>query len=114
MLLLEEMKNQQFDLHMDGTKRGSQKIVGHQITLKNGKQMSMGFSALDRETADSLIDTYDDELDARDVSQDNRRGNRHCRERTVPPYGIDHDRQSSHYEMCWKEVVSTEGRDVAR
>ena len=56
MLILDEMKSQLFDLHMDDTSREGTKIVGHQITLQNGKQMSMGYSAVDREDANTLID----------------------------------------------------------
>ncbi|GFR61946.1 hypothetical protein ElyMa_000117500 [Elysia marginata] len=45
-----------FTLHLDGTSRHQRKYVGHQITLDNGKVLSLGFVDVPCEDAATLLD----------------------------------------------------------
>ena len=45
-----------YTLHADGTGRNGQKIVAHQISLDNGSTLSLGFTTVATENADTLLD----------------------------------------------------------
>lgn len=54
--IFDEITSQRFDLHLDGTSRDHKKVVGHQVTLQDRRQLSLGFTPVDREDSKTLVD----------------------------------------------------------
>ena len=54
--IFNEITSQRFDLHLDGTSRDHKKVVGHQVTLQDRRQLSLGFTPVDREDSKTLVD----------------------------------------------------------
>ena len=50
------LQSENFTLHTDGTSRGGKKIVGHQVTLDSGEQLSLGMVTVACEDAATLLD----------------------------------------------------------
>lgn len=51
------LQAENYTVHSDGTSRNGDKIVGHQVTLDNGTTLSLGFSTVATEDAQTLLDT---------------------------------------------------------
>lgn len=45
-----------FTVHSDGTSRNEHKILGHEISLDCGATLSLGFTTVATEDADTLLD----------------------------------------------------------
>ena len=53
VLTPEKLQHSRYILHLDGTSRDKQKIVGHQVTLENGDTLSLGLGFIDVATEDA-------------------------------------------------------------
>lgn len=51
------LRAENYTVHCDGTSRSGDKIVGHQVTLDNGTKLSLGFSTVATEDAQTLLGT---------------------------------------------------------
>ena len=54
--IAEELSQQHFDLHIDGTSKNTKKYVGMQVTLEDKTTLSLGFDPVAHETAQTLLD----------------------------------------------------------
>jgi hypothetical protein len=52
----ESLQKETWDLHSDGTTRDHRKIMGHQVTLKSGNSLSLGFRQVATEDSATLLD----------------------------------------------------------
>ena len=51
-----QISSQKWDLHSDGTSKDHTKYMGHQVTLADGKSLSLGFRTLHAENTNTLLD----------------------------------------------------------
>ena len=54
--IIEALTSQKFDYQFDGASHDHNKVLSAQVTLEDRRQLSLGYEAVDRETASTVLD----------------------------------------------------------